>query len=488
MNRSCLKYDKERFWLENPESLFCNIRLIPNEKMSLTEQLNTLTRLVILLYIVSVIIGIRNGWIFLFLALLLIIIIYYIEKKKSMNIKETFIEKRTTLPYSRSTAEKVTTPQAPKVPQYRQPKPQDMTWCDDTVSLESMYDKMSINQRLAGPPNPKTLIAPIMTAPLADMSVWAANSFVTHSAINSSTPLDLEASGYAWEDCSKPTVYPETTQQISLNCMYEPIEKQTSSSLPYIKEGFRQTQCGKTDCSENTQDYINTSCGGYNPEYVKYNLPVNISAGPSSMTNAAIPYNKQIFTSTIQPNLYTQTRINEPINSNMGISFTQQAPPMRKVYDEQTGDTTYIEMLPNEYIEPIEKVEEGLSETSVYDPRFTGYGANNRSYTDPMLGQTKYYYDDIDSVRMPNYITRSKIDTLPFADTYSSLTTQNEFGNINTGNIREMANNAFLQNTMDHRNSIQESLMRKKNAESWQRRVAPIRTNGSYMSSGRSCL
>ena len=37
------------------------------------------------------------------------------------------------------------------------------------------------------------------------------------------------------------------------------------------------------------------------------------------------------------------------------------------------------------------------------------------------LGQTKFYYDDVDAIRMPNYITRSNIDHQPFADRYGPL-------------------------------------------------------------------
>ena len=51
-----------------------------------------------------------------------------------------------------------------------------------------------------------------------------------------------------------------------------------------------------------------------------------------------------------------------------------------------------------------------VTESDIYDPRFNGYGTSYRAYTDENIGQTRFYYDDINSVRMPNYIVRSNID------------------------------------------------------------------------------
>ena len=71
-------------------------------------------------------------------------------------------------------------------------------------------------------------------------------------------------------------------------------------------------------------------------------------------------------------------------------------------------------------------------EDNVYDPRLTGYGTSYRSYTDDNLGQTRFYYDDIDAVRMPNYIVKSNIDREPFADHYGTIPDGDQFG-ITTG-------------------------------------------------------
>jgi len=75
---------------------------------------------------------------------------------------------------------------------------------------------------------------------------------------------------------------------------------------------------------------------------------------------------------------------------------------------------------------------------------------------------------------MPNYITRSNIDVLPFADKYGTIPEGDEHGNKYNSEIRSLANDAFLEGTMQFRTEMMERLMRKKNAEQWQRRLMPL--------------
>ena len=85
---------------------------------------------------------------------------------------------------------------------------------------------------------------------------------------------------------------------------------------------------------------------------------------------------------------------------------------------------------------------------------------------------------------MPNYITRSHIDTQPFADSYGPIPTGFEKGNPYTGDIHRLAENAFLEGAIQHRTELSERLMRKVNSEQWQRRIAPISKNGGRMLGG----
>ena len=141
---------------------------------------------------------------------------------------------------------------------------------------------------------------------------------------------------------------------------------------------------------------------------------------------------------------------------------------------------TYTEHDPRIYQPKIKPKEPDMSitEANIYDPRFSGYGTSYRSYNDKNTGQTRFYYDDIDSVRMPNYITRSNIDFAKYADSYGTLTDQNKNGNINNSNIRALAQNTFLNSSLQQRDELQQRLMRKRNSELWQLRKYPMRTFG----------
>ena len=74
------KCRKNKFWIENIANLFCEFTLIPLDGMSLSEQMNALSRLVIIIFLVLLLLGVRFSILFLLLSLLFIIILYYIQR------------------------------------------------------------------------------------------------------------------------------------------------------------------------------------------------------------------------------------------------------------------------------------------------------------------------------------------------------------------------------------------------------------------------
>ena len=256
-------------------------------------------------------------------------------------------------------------------------------------------------------------------------------------------------------------------------------------SYPYLKTA---PDVQNPEVLPNQPGWVNTACG-YNPDQLfNASLPTNLPAGNCEQDPVMKKYNKNLFTQTIQPGTYTFNEVNEPINSNIGISFQQQFPPTTVKTDPSTGDTTFTEHDPRimepALAEPNLGVLTAANEANMYDPRFSGYGTSYRSYTDDVTGQTRFFYDDVDAIRMPNYIVRSGIDHQPFADHYGPLPDGNANGNKFNADIRGLANNAFLEGTIQLRTELQERLMRKVNADQWQKRQAPIRTQGQRMLGG----
>ena len=534
-----MKCSRNKFWLEHPANLFCDYTLLPLEGMALPEKMNALTRLVFAIFLVLLLLGVKFSFLFLLLAMLFIIILYYIQKTtmEALNTEHFATDKRQQTPHPTPHHRQArhSTPhhrQAHHSTPYHPTKesrlsldlktgnviydnPASKMFCDDARPLDGpdgAYNNpewMSANQKLVGPGNPKTLIAPIVAPPSADLSYWRANNLVTHSAINDESQIDVYKSGYqvttccapTW-DCSEscPTAVPAPDPlgyQVFPKENYGPSDQSKVEPRTQVKENFILPYLKSTGEDEtvyvrpNEPGQVNTACG-YNPEQLfTADLPTNLGAGNCTKDPVMKEFNHNLFTQTIQPDVYTTNQINEPINANIGISFDQQFPPTTCTTDEVTGVVNYTEHDPR-IMEPIIEepnlsVATAVTEANVYDPRYTGYGTSYRAYIDDQLGQPRFYYDDIDAIRMPNYVVRSDIDHQPFADQYGPIPEGDSKGNQYNSVIKALANDAFLQGTIQFRTELQERLMRKRNSEMWQLRKAPVSTGGQKMAGGAGC-
>jgi hypothetical protein len=384
--------------------------------MSIAEQMNSLSRLVIVMFIVLLLFKFKYSILFLLLSLLFIIILYYIQKNTMEKIKAEYYT-------DTQTQTKTKDKHSVNISASR------FDAKDSSVSILSP-EWMSENQQLVGQANPKTKIAPIITPPLADLDYWRATNLVNHSHINQQSNTDFYRSGY----------------KVS----------------PTYEKNYRNNR----KVIDFSMDYGTPSRHNYN------NLHMHRISHHYPVTN---DYNENVHTQIIQPGIYTRNEVIEPINSNIGISSTQEFHPTtirssnrNILYTEHDSHADEHSFYPFDGITP--------NESNVYDPRFNGYGTSYRSYIDENVGQPRFYYDDIDAIRMPNYITRNHIDIHPFADQYGPIKTHFENGNPFTSQIHEIADDAFLQNSLMHRSDLSQRQMRKINSEMWQRRVAPIRT------------
>lgn len=171
-------------------------------------------------------------------------------------------------------------------------------------------------------------------------------------------------------------------------------------------------------------------------------------------------YIRNLHINAIQPGIYSANEASEPITS--GISETPQfRGASRRIID---GDTFYTRHVDGT---PLQKTPREPPSPSVldntYDPRGSGYGPAYRAYEDEMTGQIRYYYDDINAVKMPN-VSRSNIDH--HADLPGRC------------DNREFVEERYADNVMSHRSDIQETIMRKMNANMWQNRKFPKHTMG----------
>jgi len=481
-----------KFWLEDISQLF----YIPFVNITIEQTFNSISRFIIIIFIILFIFNNKYNFLFLFFSLLLIINIYYIQRN---TMQEQYQMNLNTQSSNRL--------------------------CNKNTQFNHTPSYMSHNQKLVGNPNPKTLIQPVVTPPISDLEYWKNNNVTIHSAINEPSQIDVYRSGYYVDnECSN-----EDNVEYSLcnsinnsnnfctsnikqnNCDSNNSLREENMSFPYQKEenenvkenmSFPYQKEENENVKENMSfpyqkqkirdeynlDHINSICGYNQTQSDKYNLPSNFKTTSCHNNENLKEYNRNLFTQNIQEDIFTQNDINEPINSNIGISFNQQFNPTTFVQDKNANihirqhDPCTFSELPFE-----ENDTDEIDTTNVYDPRHTGYGTSYRAYTDENTGQTRFYYDDVNAIRMPNYLSRSNIDFANYADSYGPIKQNNNFGNKNHVNIRQLANDSFTNSVIQHRTELSERLMRKRNSEMWQRRMFPISTNGQKSLGSMNC-
>lgn len=406
-------------------------------------------------------------------------------------------------------------------------------FCNDDVPLEYGSGHVSPNQRLVGGPNPKTMVPPIIAAPSHDLDSWRNNDFAGHSQINKETNFDADTSGYSilptkCEDCmyvpcqckvlqrnqhprgmvkgmvkgmmnsggeeaghaingyivegfhedvndhmdgggrigrrSGPDIDRERRRQIIRNLINELGYNEPKNHKPYIKPYIRQYV---------RNAFLDRRLGDLSDgdlSDVEVDKIIEEIANRPAMTSENIRRDN-IITQTLQPGVFQKSHIGEPIQSNIGISYTQEWGPTEV---QETNDMIKYTMHDpkNTIITPQTKKEViDQDHSNIYDPRFTGYGTSYRAYTDQLTGRPMFFYDDVDAITMPNFVTRSNVDMFPWANTYGP----DKMKSSSEGDeYRQMANNAFINSTNTFRTELQERHMRKRNAELWQHRVAPI--------------
>lgn len=539
----------ERFWLEDPKYLFTKLKIIPKDNMTLETQMNSLSRLVIFIFLILYLLQYKQAVLFLLLSLFFIIILYYLQKSK-MTTRENFLDDMRTVKkqvYKDPIVNNVNNINTPKnldyiykteklyndfVNQDRYAINKFPSYYNQQIEKEFIIEPdqsfVSSNQNLVGGANPKTKIRPVVAPPSHDWEHWRANDFVFPNAMNERSVQDYYSSGYYVDEsiqCPKKkdrlmvqtkenyTVpKPVNTRKENIKENYNfnnssrsnnyfPISGSQDANEPPSPKSCKTCKGGPYDLQPSSEKLFKMENGdfkkfdknssfdidnkrspgdiddacGYDQSNLYYDLPSNYSSTNCQRRNDLKELNGQVFTSTVVPSVYYKNQIIEPISSNIGISFTQQIPPRKISYDKD-GNKIYTAMDPRLYSPDLnDPVEEDFNVTSNYDvtdPRTNGYGTSYRSYIDKLTGQPRFYYDDVESVRRPNYIIRSDVDFLKTADSYGPIKDDNDEIDV-AENMRKNAEYAYLDNTIDFRNDMMVRLMRKRNAELWQVRMAP---------------
>lgn len=469
-------------WVDNTNILFVEYEIIPRSHMDLSCKINSVTRLVLLIAIFLLILQFKCELVVIYFltALLIIIMVYYKEKERAMDrLQSQHSRENFEITYSQPPAPQAIdcTPQKARV-NYNCKKSDDNTYVNPLKAIKenltqndytmknnynskeynSNFAKKTDNQSLVGGPNPKTLVPPIIAPRSLSHDSWKNDDSYGISIMNEKKnqyPVEsgYEVTGNCHKDSKRPQSYYCAQKKNKPATSYNKINESQPSVLP--PKAGPTVQPTATPAKEAFEMPYEIKSGGKKQEL--NNTDNLFHKGFKNNPVFQNKYNENVFTQTISPGEYHVNTRNEPINSNIGISIA-----------EQNEEPTY------EMIEPFEDV----NASNVYDPRFYGYGTSYRGYVDNMLGQPKFYYDDVNAIRMPNYISRNKIDVMPFGDAYGP---DNTGGNPYHNDITALADKHYLDSSLQFRTEMQERLMRKINANQWQQRMFPINTNGQRM-------
>jgi len=210
----------------------------------------------------------------------------------------------------------------------------------------------------------------------------------------------------------------------------------------------------------------------------------------------------RMYLQDVQPKLYSFAVDQTPINSNIGMTYMPQRAPRfmdqitdanKKNYPLMTridpqlirddGTPGQVAINPtrsnwsaeySDYRPP----KGSINFEDIYDPRFTSYGDEYRSYSDVNLGQVRYYYGDIDAYRMPNFIQRSNVDFIEFQNPNNDVWPYYQ----RTASLDDVKASVESQTTADeiyHREDMMENIMAKMNRENYQLRYAPLRRSAN---------
>jgi hypothetical protein len=271
-------------WFQGLSNLFCSKDLLPLSSMTLEEQINAITRCVIIIFVIIMLFDVKCAIVFLVVSIIFIILLYYLQRSSMSNKEE---------PFENTVIDKPDPEDNSRNPKYQVPpkakvnysydyenQPSKPMFCNDKVD---QFNTISANQRLAGKPNPKTMIAPVSVIPSFDQCWRATNLTIENNNNNRESVQDWFQSGYM--------------------------------SMSDINE------------HNNSQQYE-----GYVPK--------------KQQNMALLERNRN--TQIIQPGVYYEPEEIEPINKNMGITETQrQRVPVKRVdngdiyYNEYNTDARF---------------------------------------------------------------------------------------------------------------------------------------------------
>lgn len=505
-------------WLDDPINLFRDFSVIPDKNDTNEDKINTLTRLLMVVYIIMSVLKYKKKNEFFINTLLIILLLYLFSSKKP---KEKFA-------------------QMDSAPVYRYP-----LIAQNKLSSEKMK------------------LQPVIIPRAHDREVWSFPSY-KHSAVNyknagydlmnefaelpdkinykerdyrqgSYTDFNfkpygdiadvkkLPSNSAVGNEYKPPNTTPVniTDGKVAISSLKEGTPQREVILEPFGEVGNMNVRTyadvGAYGMSDATNKRLQPNVGGYYQVIPEENDSVNdlpnlppqdllIPKTTTSLYGPGMVVNNERmkYLENIEPNKYSYSDVAYPINNNLGISFTPAIPPvvldqvatndgMHPLYHRIDPQLIRAEGLPEERKNELPYRNDWSAKYSgfdaapgtvnfedIYDPRFNGYGDGTRSYFDAN-GQVNYYYSDIDAYRNPNFGLRSKVDFIDYTDPMGRVIPEYH-RNVGINDVKQAVEQQWDADQTYFREGLQERMMRKRNSELWQLRARPMSKGQSTMS------
>jgi hypothetical protein len=265
------------------------------DNMTFEEQLNSITRLIIIMYIILGLMDYKHSIQFFILSILFIILIFLINKEMTKH-KESF-------EYNAEYDYKNKGKCSPKMPQHVRnlyAAPQEAVWCSKPENVQSAQFANNMALIDAGYPqgNPKTRIPPIIPPRAQDNEFWRPNEFVVRPQINEMPRKLWKQSGYLIpENCDKNFKIPNPPiGKPHFNKIREPCNTDWKSSFnPDFEDCCSKKNEGKVFNNETLKTDVTDGVRMCNSDVQNVSSFLATSEGRTNLTDMIKPKTKEEF-------------------------------------------------------------------------------------------------------------------------------------------------------------------------------------------------
>lgn len=453
----------EPFWI-NDISFLLKPSLFPDSNMTISAQLNSFSRLIIVIGLVLYSLKFKFSWFFIILSLLMIIILHYCqmsENREKYSNSSSFPQ--TNYPFQsygdimQNNCVRATTGY-----------PQERLSFEQANRLSTL-NKTEVGVDFFSPPiqiQERSMIPPIIVPKAYDKEIWTPNDNVTQTGVNNRIMEDVTFNFLSNDKCPQKeqlAAKKSSTRMVSA----ERLMSEDPNAPSYVGDYLNLP----TDTLFNRDIEPKSNIA----TYVQRHQPINNNYAISEIPNWTESEEKRYY--DIESNREIEKMPNKKGFATFGAynpEAIRDSGPIGRQVEMPVRSEWSARVSPYEATGSIDY-------NNIFDPRFTGYGDPYSSYLDVDKGQISYYYgDNVDAYRHPVFIGRSKVDFIENREPMGKVRPMfRRERDMCLNDAIEEAENRFVNDTTTFRESLMGSQMAKRNSEMWQVRYFPKRLMGS---------